>query len=99
MSEAATPNTDTIETVVTLVNIRGLHARASAKFYTCAESFNAEVSVTKGCETVIADSIMELLMLGAAYQDDIKISAKGPEAQAAISALVGLVEGHFGEDK
>jgi len=86
---------------VRLVNKRGLHARASAKFVACAEEFEAEVSVSShrevGAETVIADSIMELLMLGAAYGEDITISASGPDATAAVQALEALVADHFGE--
>jgi len=86
---------------VTLVNKRGLHARASAKFVTLAETFNAEIEVTShnkvGAETVVADSIMELLMLGSACGEDISVSASGPEAQQAVIALTALVEDHFGE--
>lgn len=84
-----------------LVNKRGLHARASAKFVACAEEFEAEVSVSShrdiGAETVIADSIMELLMLGAACGEDITITAKGPDAALAVQALEALVADHFGE--
>lgn len=86
---------------VRLVNKRGLHARASAKFVACAEEFEAEVSVSShrevGAETVIADSIMELLMLGAACGEDITIAATGPEALEAVTALETLVADHFGE--
>lgn len=88
---------------VTLVNKRGLHARASAKFMSCAESFDAHVEVTShndvGAETVVADSIMELLMLGSACGEDISIVATGPEAKAAVDALSALVSDHFGEDE
>jgi phosphocarrier protein len=88
---------------VTLTNIRGLHARASAKFVTCAEGFSSVVKVTShncvGAETVIADSVMELLMLGSAVGEDISISVTGPQddAEAALEALTGLVENNFGE--
>ena len=86
---------------VTLVNKRGLHARASAKFVACVERYNAAVEVTSHnevcAETVEADSIMELLMLGSACGEDITISAKGEEAKAAVDALAALVEDHFGE--
>lgn len=86
---------------VTLVNKRGLHARASAKFVACVERFDAAVEVTSHndvcAETVEADSIMELLMLGSACGEDITIAAKGAEAQAAVDALAALVEDHFGE--
>ena len=86
---------------VTLVNKRGLHARASAKFVCLCEQFDADVEVTShndvGAETVVADSIMELLMLGSACGEDITIAAKGQDAQAAVDALSELVNDHFGE--
>ena len=86
---------------VTLCNIRGLHARASAKFVTLAESFDAHIEVTShntcGEECVVADSIMELLMLGSACGEDITIAATGPDASAAVDALAALVEDAFGE--
>lgn len=86
---------------VTLVNKRGLHARASAKFVNCVELYDATVEVTSHndvcAETVEADSIMELLMLGSACGEDITICAKGPQAQDAVDALCALVEDHFGE--
>ena len=88
---------------VKLTNKRGLHARASAKFITCVEDFNACVEVTShnqvGSETVVADSIMELLMLGSACGEEITIKAKGEDALAALDALVALVSDNFGEDE
>lgn len=86
---------------VTLINKRGLHARASAKFVSCVERFSAQVTVTSHndvcAETVEADSIMELLMLGSACGEDITITASGEDAQQAADALAALVEDHFGE--
>jgi phosphocarrier protein len=86
---------------VTLVNKRGLHARASAKFVKCVERFDARVEVTSHndvcVETVEADSIMELLMLGSACGEDITITAKGSDARQAADALADLVNDHFGE--
>ncbi len=88
---------------VTLTNIRGLHARASAKFVTCGEGFESRIDVTShndvGAETVIADSVMELLMLGSAVGEDITITVSGPkdDANAALLALKTLVEDNFGE--
>ncbi len=88
------------ETVI-LVNKRGLHARASAKFVKCAEQFDAYTEVTShnavGHETVVADSIMELLMLGSACGEKLTIKTSGPEAISALNALVELVSTHFGE--
>ena len=90
-------------TRVTLRNRRGLHARASAKFATMAQSFDAKIEVTS-CndicqETVVGDSIMELLLLGSACGEDISITAHGPDADAAVKALSALVEDRFGEDE
>ncbi len=88
---------------VTLRNKRGLHARASAKFAQLATSFDAKIEVTScndiGQETVVGDSIMELLLLGSACGEDISITAHGPDADAAILALSALVESRFGENE
>ena len=78
-----------------IVNKRGLHARASAKFVQTVERFNAEVWVTRGGETVGGTSIMGLMMLSAAPGTTIMVSAIGPEAQAAIDAITELVESKF----
>ena len=83
---------------VQIVNRRGLHARASAKFVTLASSQPTEVSVEKDGACVTGTSIMGLMMLGAALGDHITISAEGENAAAAVDALVELVEGRFGED-
>lgn len=87
---------------VTLTNKRGLHARASHKFVECAMHFDAKIEVRSHndvcAETVVADSIMELLLLGSAFGEDITISAKGPEAEAAVKALSELVKNRFGEE-
>ena len=91
---------DTATATVTLVNKRGLHARASHKFMECVLRFDAEVMVRSHndvcAETVVADSVMELLLLGSACGEDITISATGEQAQPAIKALVELVEARFG---
>ncbi len=83
---------------IPIINKRGLHARASAKFVQTVERFDAEVWVTRGSETVGGTSIMGLMMLGAAMGDEILISAEGPGADEALEQLVTLVEGRFGED-
>lgn len=88
---------------LTLVNKRGLHARASNKFMECVMRFNADVHVKSHnsvtTETVEADSVMELLLLGSACGEDITVSAEGPDAQFVIEALTKLVENGFGEDE
>jgi phosphocarrier protein HPr len=81
-----------------IINKRGLHARASAKFVQMVERFNAEVWVTRGSETVGGNSIMGLMMLSAAPGTSIIVSAIGPEAQAAIDAITDLVASKFNEE-
>ncbi len=83
---------------VPITNRRGLHARASAKFVTLASSFDAEVTVSHDGADVTGTSIMGLMMLAAAMGDTIQISATGPEAEAAVEKLAGLVLDKFGED-
>lgn len=88
---------------VVLCNKRGLHARASAKFVACVAKFDSEIEVTShncvGSETVVADSIMELLMLGSACGETLTIAATGTDAEAAVMSLVDLVKSGFGEDE
>ena len=86
-----------IETKLTIVNRRGLHARASAKFVKCAEAFQAEVLVCKDDEVVVATSIMGLMMLGASLGSEITLQATGPDAEDALAALTLLVEDKFDE--
>ena len=81
-----------------IVNKRGLHARASAKFVQTVERFNADVWVTRGGETVGGTSIMGLMMLAAGPGTSVVVSAIGPEAQAAVDAIAELVAGKFNEE-
>ena len=81
-----------------IINKRGLHARASAKFVQMVERFNAEVWVTKGGETVGGTSIMGLMMLSAGPGTSITVSAIGPDAQAAVDAITELVGSKFNEE-
>jgi len=84
---------------VDIVNERGLHARASAKFVKLATSFDAEISVTREDQSVDARSIMGLMMLAAGPGATIEISASGTQADAAVAALVELVANRFEEDR
>lgn len=84
---------------VEIVNERGLHARASAKFVKLASGFDAEVTVSRDGSTVDARSIMGLMMLAAGIGSIIEISAQGPEAGQAVAALVELVENRFDEER
>jgi phosphocarrier protein HPr len=83
---------------VEMLNKRGLHARASAKFVTLAAAQSAEIEVEKDGSRVCGTSIMGLMMLGAAMGDSIIIHAEGEGAEAAIEALAGLVADRFGEE-
>ena len=83
---------------VDVLNKRGLHARASAKFVTLASNHSAAIEVEKDGAKVCGTSIMGLMMLGAAMGDQITISAVGDGAEQAVAALAELVEAKFGED-
>ncbi len=90
-------NTETLSRDVEIVNVKGLHARASMKFVKCAEQFDADIEVSRGNETVGGTSIMGLLMLAATKGSHITITARGPEARAALEALTDLVARGFDE--
>jgi phosphocarrier protein HPr len=83
---------------VEIINKKGLHARASAKFVQMAEQYDAAIIVTRGHETVGGTSIMGLMMLAAGPGMSITIQATGKQAQAAVDALVALVSSRFGEE-
>ena len=83
--------------LVPIVNKRGLHARAAAKFVTLAETFGACVDVVGGGQTVSARSIMGLMMLGAGRGSSIELRAEGWDAKEALDALAALVEAGFNE--
>ena len=90
---------ETAVRTVEIVNKRGLHARASAKFVKLAATFEAEVRVSKDGQTVDARSIMGLMMLAAGPGCCIDIEAEGAEAEAAVVALQELVAGKFEEEE
>lgn len=79
-------------------NKRGLHARASARFVTLASQYDATVTVSKDGSEVLGTSIMGLMMLAAANGDEIEMRADGTDAEAALTALVELVQNKFGEE-
>jgi phosphocarrier protein len=91
---APAPITRTLE----IVNKKGLHARASAKFVQTVERFNAEVTVTRGSESVGGSSIMGLMMLAAGTGTSISIAATGAQAAEVMEALTALVTSGFGEE-
>jgi phosphocarrier protein len=86
------------EAVVVIRNLKGLHARASAKFVKCAESYDAEVTVTYHGNSVGGTSIMGLMMLAASPGSELHIVAQGPQGPEALEALVRLVEAGFDEE-
>jgi phosphocarrier protein HPr len=88
---------DSVVRMLDIVNTRGLHARASAKFVQTVEKYEADVRVTRGSETVGGTSIMGLMMLAAGPGTSIKVEAKGPQAAEVMAALEALVTSGFGE--
>ena len=82
----------------TIVNQRGLHARAAARFVKLATAFPAEITVVANGTEVSGASIMGLMMLAASPGCELELRAKGPGAAAAIAALVKLIESKFHED-
>jgi phosphocarrier protein HPr len=107
MSESRTqargPSLPTLEGALSrqmqIVNRKGLHARATAKFVQCVERFDADVKVSRCGETVGGDSIMGILTLGAGLGSTITVFASGVEALEALEALAELVANRFGEDE
>ena len=98
MSEPAGDGATPVVRDVKIVNKKGLHARASAKFVQLAEQFDAAITVTRGHESVGGTSIMGLMMLAAGPGVTISISATGRDAAAAVDALCALISSRFGED-
>ena len=82
-----------------IVNAKGLHARASAKFVETVERFDARADVTKDGMTVSGDSIMGLLMLAAAKGSSIDVKTSGAEAAPLMTAIAALIDDRFGEGK
>ena len=92
------PREGAIRRVLEIVNKKGLHARASAKFVQTVEKFDAEVTVTRGSETVGGTSIMGLMMLSAATGTEITVEATGKQAADVMDAITELVTGGIGEE-
>ncbi len=81
-----------------IVNVKGLHARASAKFVEVVEGFDATAEVSLDGEQTGGDSIMGLLMLAASQGTTIDVRTSGPDAVALADALEALVADCFGEE-
>lgn len=88
-----------LERELDILNARGLHARASAKFVKCAESFNAQVTVSRDGQSVPGTSIMGLMMLAAGTGTTITVEATGRQAAEVVEALAALVSGRFTEEE
>jgi phosphocarrier protein HPr len=88
-----------VRRTVDIINERGLHARASAKFVKAAAQFDAKITVSRDGQSVDAQSIMGLMMLAAGPGSCIEISAEGPDAVQAIDVLAQLVADRFDEEK
>jgi phosphocarrier protein HPr len=96
--DEATPPSKAVVRKLLIVNKKGLHARASAKFVMTVEKFDAEVQVTRCGETVGGRSIMGLMMLSAGIGTSIRVAATGPESEAVMDALAALLADRFGEE-
>ena len=96
--DGATASAVPLQRSVIIPNQRGLHARAAAKFVQVVARFpQAKIQVSKDGQTVNGESIMGLMMLAGTQGSSIDITVTGTEAQAALDALIVLVEGKFGE--
>ncbi len=89
---------ETLKAVAEITNKRGLHARASAKVVEAAARFESEITIIKDEQRVNARSIMGLMMLAASMGSQIGLEAVGPDADAAMTAMLALIEAKFGEE-
>jgi phosphocarrier protein HPr len=87
-----------LSAIVRIANKRGLHARASAKIVEAASRFQSEIMVIKDGQPVNARSIMGLMMLAASMGSEIELTAEGPDAEEAMTAIIALAEAKFGEE-
>ena len=88
----------TLHASATILNKRGLHARASAKIVEASARFQSEIHIIKDGNAVDGRSIMGLMMLAASIGSTVMVSAKGPDAQEALTAMLALIEAKFGEE-
>ena len=87
-----------LRATATIKNKRGLHARASAKIVEASARFQSEIYVVKDGNEVNGRSIMGLMMLAASIGSEIEITAEGPDAGEALTAMLALVDAKFGEE-
>jgi len=97
MNEANTTEVNKLEQSIHIQNKLGLHARASAKLATEASRFQAEIMLVKGDIEVNCKSIMGIMMLAACKGTELRLRAEGDDAEAALAAILNLVNDRFGE--
>jgi phosphocarrier protein len=89
-----------VRRTLTIVNMRGLHARASRKLAELALSYdNTRIVVRRGDDEADARSLMDLMMLGAGIGEEIEVEARGPEAEAAMASVEALITAKFHEEQ
>jgi phosphocarrier protein HPr len=98
MPESESDQSNVRRATAKIVNKRGLHARASAKVVEAAARFQSQVFLIKGDQKVDAESILDLMMLGAPIGSEIGVETEGPDADEALAAMLALIEAKFGED-
>lgn len=88
-----------LEQNITIINKLGLHARAAAKLVNVAGAYTAEIWLERADQSVNAKSIMGVMMLAAACGVEVRLKAQGDDEQAAMQAVVDLIQNRFGEDE
>jgi len=99
MSDVPASSGTALSRTIAIINRKGLHARATAKFVQCVESYDAVVTVTRHDETVGGTSIMGILTLGAGVGSTIVVTAEGPQAKEVLDAITALISDRFGEEE
>ena len=87
-----------LRAIAKITNKRGLHARASAKIVEASARFQSEITIIKDGTRVNGRSIMGLMMLAASLGSEIGVEVAGPDADAAMTAMLALIEAKFGEE-
>jgi len=88
-----------LEQRVEIINKLGLHARAAAKLVSTAMQFESDCRLAYGTQEADCKSIMSVMMLAAAKGSEVVLSCDGKDEQAALGALVALIDGYFGEEE
>lgn len=89
---------ETLRAIAKITNKRGLHARASAKVVEASARFQSEITIIKDGTRVNGRSIMGLMMLAASLGSEILVEVSGPDADAAMTAMLALIDAKFGEE-